>query len=211
VIRSERRDPATSQRPGFDAPWAAPNIHGLGFLYAFRQRDTVFLLYGIDGARARLLVAADPTTHEQRYAFDFGRFARPPRIRPGEAAFVDEQVVWAREAGGVLYVETAHSTYAQSSFGRNAYIAAISIRAGRVLWRSAALVANASTFVLAGDALVTGYGFTKEPDFLYLLDRKTGRVRDRLPVPSGPERIVRHGTRLRVRTYDHALVVELRR
>ena len=211
VLFSEPRDPATTPRIGISAPWAPRTYPGFGLLRAFRQSTTVFLLYGADGTQARYLVAADATSHQLRYAFDFASFARPPLIKPGDAAFVTEQVQWAREAGGVLYVETAHQTYAESSGGLNGYIAAISIRTGKLLWRSPALVANASTFVLAGDALVTGYGFTKEPDFVYLLDRKTGRIRDRLPVPSSPERIVRHGKRLAVRTYDHTLVVELRR
>jgi outer membrane protein assembly factor BamB len=146
-----------------------------------------------------------------RYAFDFGSFARPPSIRTGDAGLVTEQVVWAREADGVLYVETAHQTYAESSGGLNGYLTAVSIRTERILWRSPSLVANASDFVLAGDVLVSGYGFTKEPDFLYVLDRRTGRALNRLAVPSAPERIVRHGNRLAVRTYDHTLVVELRR
>ena len=54
------------------------------------------------------------------------------------------------------------------------------------------------------------YGFTREPDYLYLLDRKTGRVRDRLLLPSAPEEIIRRGNRLFVRTYDHDVVAELR-
>jgi outer membrane protein assembly factor BamB len=119
-------------------------------------------------------------------------------------------VLVAREAGGVVYVETAHQTYAESSGGRNGYIAAIDIRRGRTLWRSPALVANARTFVLAGRALVTGYGFTREDDYLYLIDRSTGKVRDRLPVPSAPETITRRGNRLFVRTYDRDIVAVLR-
>ena len=61
----------------------------------------------------------------------------------------------------------------------------------RRLWRSKALVANAQTFAVTPDYLLTGYGFTAEPDYLYLLDRRTGRVVERLSLPSGPERITR--------------------
>jgi hypothetical protein len=71
-------------------------------------------------------------------------------------------------------------------------------------------VANARTFVLAGRALVTGYGFTREDDYLYLIDRSTGKARDRLPVPSAPETITRRGNRLFVRTYDRDIVAVLR-
>jgi hypothetical protein len=91
------------------------------------------------------------------------------------------------------------------SFARPPHV----VRRGRTLC-SPALVANARTFVLAGDALVTGYGLTREPDYLYLIDRATGKVRDRLPVPSAPETIARRGNRLFVRTYDHDIVAVLR-
>lgn len=183
------------------------------FRGASLQRVVLFApliaLYGRDGASARYLLSFDPTG-QFRYGFDFARYVWPPRIRQGEREFVYEEVVWAREADGVLYVENAHSTYARSSYGRNAYVTAIDLHTKKVLWRSPALVANAKTFVLTVRYLVTGYGFTKERDYLYLLDRRTGAVVERIEVPSAPDRLTLLGTSLRVRTYDHDLVVQLR-
>ena len=180
--------------------------------WAIRQPGgPVFLGYGRDAGVVRYLVAADARSGRLRYAFDFVNFAYAPEIAASDRGFVYEQVVWAREAGGVLYVETAHLTYAHSSGGRNAYVTAIDLRTKRLRWRSPALVANARTFVLAGDVLVTGYGFTAEPDYLFLLDRRTGGVLDRLALPTGPRTISRRGERLHVRTYDHEVVAELRR
>jgi hypothetical protein len=158
---------------------------------------------GPDGSTQHLVTAPG------RYSFDFRRYAWPPRIAPGEREFVYEQVVWAREAGGVLYVETAHSTYAKSSHGSNGYLSAIDVKRKRLLWRSPALVANADDFVLLGNTIVSGYGFTAEPDYLYALDRRTGRVVGRLLVPSAPDRIARHGSTLTVDTYDRRLVVRV--
>ena len=163
-----------------------------------------FALYGKDGASSRVLLGG------QAYAFDFQRYVWPPHIKRGEREFVYEELVWAREANGVLYVANAHLTYASSSNGQNAYITAIAPDNGRRLWRSKALVSNAQTFVVTPRYLVTGYGFTSEPDWLYLLDRRTGRVVERLALPSAPERITRRGGLLIVRTYDHVLTVRLR-
>jgi hypothetical protein len=179
-----------------------PPVRGLPLQRAICPGGPPFALYGRDGASARILVGQDP-------AFDFKNYVRPPRIRPAEREFVYEQIVWAREADGVLYVENAHSTYAKSSYGQNAYITAIDLKTKQRLWRSRALVANANTFVLTPHYIVAGYGFTAEPDFLYLLDRRDGRVVERLLLPSGPERITRQGNRLTVRTYDHVVVVRL--
>ena len=117
------------------------------------------------------------------YALDFKKYVWPPRNRPGEKEFVYEELVWAREANGVLYVQNAHLTYARSSYGQNAYITAFDAQTKRRLWRSSALVANAQTFAVTPDYLITGYGFTAEPDWLYLLDRRTGRVVERLSLP----------------------------
>jgi hypothetical protein len=210
LVSSRAREPG----PGAGWPaapaWAPESFAGKPLLTAIRQAGKIFLVYGPDFASARYLVAADPRTGRLRYAFDFVNYAYAPEIAPGDREFVYEQPVWAREADGVLYVETAHMTYARSSGNRNAYVTAIDLRTRKVLWQSPALVANARTFVLAGETIVTGYGFTAEPDFLYLLDRRTGRVLDRLAVPTGPETIALHGDRLTVRTYDHEVVAELR-
>jgi outer membrane protein assembly factor BamB len=191
-------------------PRSSPGVvHGAERQRTIRQGEATFVLYGTDGASARYLLAFD-SKERFRYGFDFKNYVWPPRIRSGEREFVYEEIETAREADGVLYVENAHLTYARSSYNRNAYIAAIDLRTNKRLWRSPALVANARSFVLAGRYLVTGYGFTAEPDYLYLLDRRTGRVVERLKLPSAPERITRKGDRLTVRTYDHVVVVQLK-
>jgi hypothetical protein len=168
-----------------------------------------FVVFGRDAATGRYLVGYDKGDH-QLYAFDFKNYAWPPRIRPGDREFVYEQPVWAEEAGGTLYVETAHSTYARSSYGQNGYVSAIDLKTRRAVWRSPALVANGATFVVTRHYVVTGYGFTDEPDYLYLLDRATGKVVDRLLLPNAPETIKRQGALIRVRTYDHVVVVRMR-
>ncbi len=70
-------------------------------------------------------------------------------------------------------------------------------------------MANAQNFVLLGSTIVTGYGFTAEPDFLYAIDRATGRVKGRILLPSSPGRIVRHRNVLTVDTYDHRVIVRV--
>lgn len=163
-----------------------------------------FAFYGKDGASSRILLSSSG------YAFDLASYVWPPNIRPGERGFVYEEIVWAREAYGVLYVENAHLTYARSSYNQNAYVTAFDVATKRRLWRSKALVANAATFAVTRDYLLTGYGFTAEDDWLYLLDRRTGRVVERLALPSAPEKITRSGKAFVVRTYDHVLTVRLR-
>jgi hypothetical protein len=102
----------------------------------------------------------------------------------------------------MLYVSNFHRTYARSSKGANAYLTAIDLATHRIVWRSQPLVANANNFVVVGDTIVSGYGFTAEPDYLYVVNKHTGSILQRLPVKSGPEYLVRRDDRLFVRTYD---------
>jgi len=196
--------------PGFQAISVCPqffppeSLRGLPLLTIICPGGPQFALYGKDGASARILYSGTG------YAFDFKNYVRPPKLRPGEQGFVYEEILWAREANGVLYVENAHLTYARSSYGQNAYITALDAKTKKRLWRSKALVANARNFVVTPKYLVTGYGFTAEPDYLYLLDRETGRVVERLALPSAPEQITRSGKSFIIRTYDHVLTVGLR-
>lgn len=61
-----------------------------------------------------------------------------------------------------------------------------------------------------GAYLVTGYGFTGEPDWLYLLSRATGAIVSRTKLRSGPDAIVEKNGRHYVRTYDTDYVFEFR-
>ncbi|HEV3468768.1 MAG TPA: hypothetical protein VG148_05565 [Pyrinomonadaceae bacterium] len=205
-----------------DAPspgWASPaeplpsfvplRFRGARLVRAVRQRERVLAVYGADFASGRYLVALDRATGRFGYGFDFAEYAYAPGAPARERQFVYQDIAWAAEEGDTLYVAHAHNTYARSSRGMNAYLTAIDTRRGRVVWRSAPLVSNASSFELVGDRIVSGYGFTQEPDFLYLLDKRTGEVRQRLPVRSGPEYIIRKGDRLYVRAYDADLVLRL--
>jgi hypothetical protein len=206
VVSSRAISPGLGRDTSCRVPGVPKTMRGLPMQRAICPGGTRFVLYGMDGASARVLLGVN----EAGYIFDFKHYVWPPRNLPGEKAFVYEEIVWAREANGVLYVTNSHLTYAKSSYGQNAYVTAFDMKSKRRLWRSKALVANAQTFAVTPDYLVTGYGFTAEPDWLYLLDRRTGRVVERLSLPSAPEKITRRGKRFLVRTYDHVLTVELR-
>lgn len=197
LVSSSYHSPGDLTPPRRRPPPSVPRrFRGEDVQFAIYQRAPAhfFLVYG-----SRYLVKA---TNES-YAFDFVNFSRPPN-----GAWLEE-LMWARQIGRVLYVEHTHLTYARETRGRNAYVSAIDLETRKTLWRSPALVANARTFVVAGDLIVSGYGFTAEDDYLYLLDRRTGKVLDRLRVPSAPEVIKLRGDSLFVRTYDRDVVARI--
>ena len=77
-------------------------------------------------------------------------------------------------------------------------------------WRSEPLVAGAANFVLDGPVILSGYGFTAEPDHVVVLERRTGKTLAKTKVDSAPEYLFVQGRRLLVRTYDTNYEFDLR-
>lgn len=201
-VTTVARAPTYTPRRDVAVPPSAPRrLAGLEPSRAFAQPGTTFVVYG------ETLIAALGPRGRVRYALDLRSLALPPPSLAPSAW--GQAVTWARQVDGTLVVETAHPGYARDSGGRNGYLTAIDVTTGRVLWRSPSLVANAGTFVVVRGLIVSGYGFTAERDWLYLVDLRTGTVRDRLALPSAAEEITRRGDVLVVRAYDARVVVRL--
>lgn len=175
---------------------------------AIRQQEWVLLFYGDTPNsfgviyNSRFLICRALNSETVRCFYDFSNYTYAPENRPDDMPYVEQELIWAQIRDNVLYVSHAHHTYSDSSMGKNAYITAIDMTSGRVVWRSGPRVANAQTFEIIGDVLVCGYGFTEEDDYLVQLNRWTGEELHRTPVKSAPEWIFTKGDRLLVRCYD---------
>jgi hypothetical protein len=119
------------------------------------------------------------------------------------------EIDFAQVVGDVLLVQLSHNGYAREVLGKNAFVAALSLDKGLLLWCSDPLVGNAENFVVVGGHVVSGYGFTAEPDALFVLDLQTGKTESKIPLASGPSRILRKGDQLFIRTYDTDVVMRL--
>ena len=64
-------------------------------------------------------------------------------------------------------------------------------------------------FLVKGDVIFCGYGFTAEDDYLYQLDKNTGEVIDRLPLKKMPDLMTEKDDRLYVHTYSYDYVIEI--
>lgn len=154
----------------------------------FVHRDHIAVVEGQD-----LVIVAAPG--KEAVAFDTSRttnvqsFARPT-------------VSFAQLVGKHLVLGLGHNGYAKESNGKTAYMASFDATTGALDWVSEPLVSNSAETVISGGTIVTGYGFTAEPDFVFTLDLATGNVEQKLPVKSGPELFRPKGDRLFVRTYD---------
>jgi hypothetical protein len=199
--------------PAADVPEALAQFRGVPLLARIDGDPALLVYQTLDGPDVYVL-GVDPGTGEVRFAFDFSAFRTPPAAAPGDESLVAMEIRWAMVQGDRLYISHAHRTYAASSQGANAYVTALRIPDGALLWRSQPLVSNAQNFALVpagegGQVLLTGYGFTAEPDFLYVLDPENGAVLSKTKVDSGPDYIVPQGERIHVRTYDRDYVFRL--
>jgi len=93
-----------------------------------------------------------------------------------------------RLVGGILYFNEACQSYAAEAQGQCSSLVAVDPVRSRVLWRTQPLVSN-GRFRVRGCYLIAGYGFTSERDHVFLVDRGSGAVVQKVPVSSSPERM----------------------
>lgn len=158
------------------------------------------LVYG-----GRYVVLVNDAKSAERI-FDLDAISHPPKASAQWKEFATEEATYAQVRDNVLYVCNGGGSYAKEVYGKKGFVSALDATTGALLWRSAPLVCNA-TFSVAGDYLVTGYGFTAEPDFAFLLRRTDGAIVQKVALPSA---ITRDGARVHVETYDSTLDFELK-
>ncbi len=156
--------------------------------------DSNVLLYNPDGE-----LLAD---------LDFSQYRMAEEYKPEYVDYINQRVNYAKAKDGILYVATAHLTYA-SSCPQTAYITAVDLSDYHVVWKSEPLTCNSDTFEIIGNSIVCGYGFTDEDDYLKLVDSRTGVVTEEIPVKSKPDYIIKKGNNLYVKTYDTDYIFEI--
>jgi hypothetical protein len=159
----------------------------------------------IYGGRYVAIVRGD----EAERVFDLETFRHPPKVDPKQKDFAVEDATYAQERDGVLYVCNGGGSYAREVYGKKGFLSALDATTGELRWRSAPLTCSA-TFAIADDYLVTGYGFTGEPDFLFLVRRSDGAIVQKLPIDSGPDTIGLSGNHVHVESYGSVTELELR-
>lgn len=151
----------------------------------------------------------DINTGDLLYTLDFSDFHMPDVIKKGDEFYIDENIHWVTCSDGILYLSIYHNTYAESA-PHNGYIMAIDPEDDfKVLWKTEPLTCNTDNFLVTDDALICGYGFTAEDDFVYVLDRQTGKRVQSLKVKTGPDWFNIKDGQLYVYCYDTNYVFDI--
>nr|MCR5746200.1 RsiV family protein [Lachnospiraceae bacterium] len=133
--------------------------------------------------------------------FDLSVLCNGPDEKEQKYSKTTQYIRYAKMVNDILYVSIGHNGYSANEKESN-YIVAIEPNEWSVLWRSEPLVCNSRNFVILDDALVCGYGFTDEPDYIYVLDLGDGSTVNKKQVRSAPEVFVSVDDELRVATYN---------
>lgn len=156
------------------------------------------------------LQLSDAVTGKVRAALDFSEFQYADIYKEEDFPYVDQHIFYAKAENEILYAAAAHNTYAASS-PHTGYIMAIDLNDGHVVWKSEPLMNNAYSFVVAENEIICGYGFTKEEDFLNVLDKRTGKLVSRVPLDTKPDYIIEKDDILYVQTYNENYKFEITR
>ena len=122
------------------------------------------------GVSPELIVVTDSSINKVIHAFDFLNFSHPQDSYNSFAEFYVSEVQIEND---VLYACWSHDTYSKFSNGYNAYLLAIDLKTSTLKWMTKPLTCN-SGFQIYKDVILTGYGFTDEKDYVYVIDKETG-------------------------------------
>lgn len=225
-VSSRAADPVRNMHPAFDPskPWFIapvkkgqlpesarqdiPTSFGQEDLRAIipdqrsSEAERLILIYG-----GRYVALLKGSVAERM--FDLETLRHPPKADPQWKEFAIQDATYAQERDGVLYVCNGGGSYAKEVFGKKGFLTALDVASGKILWRSAPLTCNA-TFAMTSDHIISGYGFTAEPDFIFLVRRSDGAIVQRAPIDTGPESITLVGTQVHVETYGHVIDFDLK-
>lgn len=106
---------------------------------------------------------------------------------------------------GIFYGASVTNGYAEPD---SCFMFAYDLEQDKLLWRSADQSYNSMNFVVKGDVILCGYGFTAEDDYLYQINRNTGEILERLKLKKMPDLLAEQDGKLYVHTYSYDYVID---
>ena len=92
---------------------------------------------------------------------------------------------------GVLYFNEACQSYAKDSNYKCSKLVALNPKSKKVLWKTKYLTSN-NRFLILDKYIVSAYGFTAEKDYIFLVEKKSGKILQKLFIPRAASSIEIH-------------------
>ena len=145
-------------------------------------------LVTVDGVNVRLTAAAPAGASKRGWRGNQCQFELRAADGTGTAVLLDTDVVppfttitALVRSGSAVWLSLGFNGYRREFPGGGNRVIGLDLCRGRILWQSKDASSNGGLLLL-GDYLVSPYGFTSEPRFLFVLDARSGAVLQQLPI-----------------------------
>lgn len=177
-------------------------IYQFGPRFSYRTGGYLVTTYGEHWGYTNKVVVTDESGQTLYAAFDFESFKYSPNTTlMGNTQTVNDVVI----EGNILYVAHGSNSYSDGAGYQTGYISAYDMEHNEILWTTKPMTCN-SHFAIVGNSIICGYGFTSEPDNLFVVDKYSGQRIKKIPMKKMVTEIVPKGDRLYVRTYSYDYV-----
>lgn len=186
VLSLENKQPEISMRfrrviPSNVEPFVRRSINGLDLTIADETPDGWFGFYkgrcGSLGDVCQYVGVLYRDDGSSAWEIDLTRFLQSSR-------YVEIQDIRYHE--GALYFNEACTSYSSELGGACSWLLKIDPVWRELDWRTESLTSN-NIFILDGDYVVAGYGFTGESSYLHLVNKRSGIIAASVPLDSSHE------------------------
>lgn len=108
-----------------------------------------------------------------------------------------------------MYVAHGSRSYSDGAGYQTGYLSAFDMENNEIIWTTQPMTCN-SKFAVVDNSIICGYGFTSEPDNLFILDKYSGQRVQKIPVKKMVERVELKGNKAYVRTYSFDYLFSVR-
>jgi hypothetical protein len=117
------------------------------------------------------------------------------------SGITDCEIQDIRVYGGHIYFNQACVSYSNEQGGYCSYLFSYNIKNKSLDWKTNRLTSN-GIFLVEKDYIISGYGFTQEKDYIFLINRKNGQLIDKYLINSDPQYMEMHDGNLFVVDYN---------
>lgn len=171
------------------------------FAPRFRYRTGGYLIttYGENWGNTLKVTITDEAQQTLYAAYDFESYKFSPKTTlMGNTQSLDDFII----EGNILYFSFGTNSYSDGAGYQTGYIAAFDMEKQELIWVSQPLTCN-SHFAVVDNSIICGYGFTSEPDNLYVVDKYSGQRIQKLTLKKMALEVVPKNGYLYVRTYSY--------
>jgi hypothetical protein len=166
--------------------------------YRYTTGGYLITTYGENWGYTGKVVITDEEQKTLYAAYDFENFKFSPKTTlMGNYQSVNDFVI----EGNVLYVAHGSNGYSDGAGYQTGYITAYDMEKDEIIWTTQPMTCN-SHFAIVNNSIICGYGFTSEPDNLYILDKYSGQRVQKIPVKKMVSEVVPKNGYAYVRTYS---------